>query len=314
MTRRPPRSTPLYSSAASDVYKRQEIKWVIISLLTSSYAIIVIFGILGLSQIEVTAISSNFSALIFILSISMNIHIINYYRLLEYNENNLSVTLKNMFWPCLYTTLTTMVAFGSLIITDIKPIIDFGFIMLISLIISLLCSFTILPLCILLFSVNTNHKTNKAVLKINFISLVSNHSKKIFVSSLFLFIISIYGVLNLGVENSFVNYFKSNTEIYKGMKLIDEELGGTTPLDVILKFPKIKKEKTTIAEDDEFDDWEDEDDGNEEKYWFTKDKIDRISSVHNYLDSLPQIGKVLSFSSIIDVAMSLNSIPNLTRG
>jgi predicted RND superfamily exporter protein len=105
----------------------REIKWVIISLLTSSYAIIVIFGILGLSQIEVTAISSNFSALIFILSISMNIHIINYYRLLEYNENNLSVTLKNMFWPCLYTTLTTMVAFGSLIITDIKPIIDFGY-------------------------------------------------------------------------------------------------------------------------------------------------------------------------------------------
>ena len=129
----------------------RQIKWVIISLLTSSYAIIVIFGILGLSQIEVTAISSNFSALIFILSISMNIHIINYYRLLEYNEHNLSITLKNMFWPCFYTTLTTMVAFGSLIITDIKPIIDFGFIMLISLIISLLCSFTILPLCILLF-------------------------------------------------------------------------------------------------------------------------------------------------------------------
>ena len=141
----------------------REIKWVIISLLTSSYAIIVIFGILGLSQIEVTAISSNFSALIFILSISMNIHIINYYRLLEYTEKNLWVTLKNMFWPCLYTTLTTMVAFGSLIITDIKPIIDFGFIMLISLIISLLCSFTILPLCISLFSNNSNHKVNKTV-------------------------------------------------------------------------------------------------------------------------------------------------------
>ena len=138
----------------------REIKWVIISLLTSSYAIIVIFGILGFSQIEVTAISSNFSALIFILSISMNIHIINYYRLLEYTEKNLWVTLKNMFWPCIYTTLTTMVAFGSLIITDIKPIIDFGFIMLISLIISLLCSFTILPLCISLFSNNSNHKFN----------------------------------------------------------------------------------------------------------------------------------------------------------
>ena len=238
----------------------REIKWVIISLLTSSYAIFVIFGILGLSQIEVTAISSNFSALIFILSISMNIHIINYYRLLDYNENNLSVTLKNMFWPCLYTTLTTMVAFGSLIITDIKPIIDFGFIMLISMIITLMCSFTILPLCILLFSVNTNHKTNRAVLKINFISLVSDHFKKIIVSSFFLFIISIYGILNLGVENSFVNYFKKNTEIYKGMKLIDEELGGTTPLDIILTFNSNDElfisidDDEEIIDDSEFDD------------------------------------------------------------
>ena len=166
----------------------------------------------------------------------MNIHIINYYRLLEYTEKNLWVTLKNMFWPCLYTTLTTMVAFGSLIITDIKPIIDFGFIMLISLIISLLCSFTILPLFISLFSNNSIHKINKTVLKVNFISLVTNHYSKIIVSSFFLFFISIYGGFNLGVENSFVNYFKKNTEIYKGMKLIDEELGGTTPLDIVLTF------------------------------------------------------------------------------
>ena len=89
------------------------------------------------------------------------------------------------------------------------------------------------------------------------------------------------------------------------MKLIDEELGGTTPLEVILKFPK--KEEKKSEEDDEFEDWGDEEDTNDEKYWFTKDKIDRIASVHDYLDSLPQVGKVLSFSSIIDVATQLNN-------
>ena len=130
----------------------RQITWVIICLLGSSYSLTIIFGVLGFTQIEVTAISSNFSALIFILSISMNIHIINYHRLLNNNERNLTKTLKKMFWPCLYTTLTTMVAFGSLIITDIKPIIDFGFIMIISLAISIICSFTILPLLILIFS------------------------------------------------------------------------------------------------------------------------------------------------------------------
>ena len=119
-------------------------------------------------------------------------------------------------------------------------------------------------------------------------------------------ILSVIGISKLEVENSFINYFNKNTEIYKGMKLIDEELGGTTPLEVILKFPNIESEKK-ITEDDEFEDWGDEEEADDEKYWFTKDKIDKISSVHNYLDNLPQVGKVLSFSSIIDVATKLNN-------
>jgi len=296
----------------------RDIKWVIISLLTSSYAIIVIFGILGFSQIEVTAISSNFSALIFILSISMNIHIINYYRLLKHTENNLWVTIKNIFWPCLYTTLTTMVAFGSLIITDIKPIIDFGFIMLISLIISLVCSFTILPLCISLFSNNFNNKVNKAVLKVNFISLVSNHSNKIIFSSFFLFFISIYGGFNLGVENSFVNYFKKNTEIYKGMKLIDKELGGTTPLDVVLTFNTSDElfisidDEEEIIDDSEFEDeFLDEDifSNNTSDIWFSEDKIEMISIVHRYLENKNEVGKVQSIISLIELADLINKVP-----
>jgi predicted RND superfamily exporter protein len=117
-------------------------------------------------------------------------------------------------------------------------------------------------------------------------------------------VLSLIGISRLEVENSFINYFSKKTEIYKGMKLIDEKLGGTTPLEIILKFPK--KEKKNIDDEDEFGDWGDDDDQNDEKYWFTKDKIDRISSVHNYLDSLPQVGKVLSFSSIMDVATLLN--------
>ena len=106
------------------------------------------------------------------------------------------------------------------------------------------------------------------------------------------------------VENSFINYFSKKTEIYKGMKLIDEKLGGTTPLEVILKFPEKKEEKS--EEDDEFEDWGDEE-KNDEKYWFTKDKIQTISQIHNYLDNLPETGKVLSFSSIVDVATQLNN-------
>ena len=96
------------------------------------------------------------------------------------------------------------------------------------------------------------------------------------------------------MENSFINYFDKKTEIYKGMKKIDDELGGTTPLNIIIKFPAKQSKK---KEDDEFSEW-DEDVENEEdiaKYWFTRDKMDKILKVHDYLDSLPEIGKVLSF-------------------
>ena len=106
------------------------------------------------------------------------------------------------------------------------------------------------------------------------------------------------------VENSFINYFDKKTEIYKGMKLIDDKLGGTTPLDIIIKFPTIKKSRDKNDED-KFDDWE-EDNGENEKYWFTRNKIDKIISVHDYLDGVPEIGKVLSFASIIRVAEDLN--------
>ena len=127
--------------------------------------------------------------------------------------------------------------------------------------------------------------------------------KTIFFITGIIIILSITGISRLQVENSFINYFSKKTEIYKGMKLIDEKLGGTTPLDVILKFPE-----KTKNDDDEFEDWEDENnEENMEKYWFTKDKIDKISLVHNYLDGLPEVGKVLSFSSIIDVATLLNN-------
>ena len=138
-----------------------------------------------------------------------------------------------------------------------------------------------------------------------FLSNISlNFQKSIFIVTTLIIILSLVGISRLQVENSFINYFSKNTEIYKGMKLIDEELGGTTPLEIILKFPAKKK----LEKDDEFeDDWGDENEQNDEKYWFTKDKVNRISLIHNYLDSLPEVGKVLSFSSIIDVATSLNN-------
>ncbi len=287
--------------------------WIIVPISSCFFSVIIMMGLLGLLGWKVTVISSNFIALMLILTMAMNIHMSTRFLQLKKNfpsKNNfeiISLTTSKMFWPILYTVLTTILAFLSLIFSEIKPIIDFGWMMTFGLITSFIITFTLLPTLLSFTSTGNISLKKEQNSKITSIlgSISLNNKFTIFSVTGIIVVLSVIGISKLEVENSFINYFDKNTEIYKGMKLIDEELGGTTPLEVILKFPK--KEEKKSEEDDEFEDWEDEEDTNDEKYWFTKDKIDRIASVHNYLDSLPQVGKVLSFSSIVDVATQLNN-------
>jgi len=288
--------------------------WIVVPISSCLFSVVIMIGLLGILGWKVTVISSNFIALMLILTMAMNIHMSTRFLQLRKDypaKNNfeiISLTTNKMFWPILYTVFTTVFAFLSLIFSGIKPIIDFGWMMTFGLITSFIITFTLLP-TLLNFAPTKNIELIKEQdSKItNFLGLFSLNGKNtIFGITGIIVVLSVIGISKLEVENSFINYFNKNTEIYKGMKLIDEELGGTTPLEVILKFP-VTENKETSTEDDEFEDWGDEEDENDEKYWFTKDKIDKIASVHNYLDSLPQVGKVLSFSSIIDVATQLNN-------
>ncbi|WP_440676099.1 efflux RND transporter permease subunit [Candidatus Pelagibacter sp. HIMB1593] len=287
--------------------------WIVVPISSCFFSVIIMTGLLGLLGWKVTVISSNFIALMLILTMAMNIHMSTRFLQLKKNfpsKNNfeiISLTTSKMFWPILYTVLTTILAFLSLIFSEIKPIIDFGWMMTFGLITSFIITFTLLPTLLSFTSTGNVSLKKEQDSKITSIlgSISLNNKFTIFSATGIIIVLSVVGISKLEVENSFINYFDKNTEIYKGMKLIDEELGGTTPLEVILKFPK--KEEKKSEDDDEFEDWGDEEDTNDEKYWFTKDKIDRIASVHNYFDSLPQVGKVLSFSSIIDVATQLNN-------
>ena len=291
--------------------------WIIVPISSCLFSVVIMMGLLGILGWKVTVISSNFIALMLILTMAMNIHMSTRFLQLRKDfpkKNNfeiISLTTNKMFWPIIYTVFTTVFAFLSLIFSGIKPIIDFGWMMTFGLITSFIITFTLLP-TLLNFAPSKNislkkEQDSKITAFLGSVSL--NNKNTIFGITGLVIILSMIGISKLEVENSFINYFNKDTEIYKGMKLIDEELGGTTPLEVILKFPAKEedKEEKVSTEDDEFDDWADEEDSNDEKYWFTKDKIDKIASVHNYLDSLPQIGKVLSFSSIIDVATQLNN-------
>ena len=286
--------------------------WIIVPISSCIFSVVIMMGVLGMLGWKVTVISSNFIALMLILTMAMNIHLSTRFLQLRQNfpDKDISeliiLTTNKMFWPILYTVLTTIIAFLSLIFSEIKPIIDFGWMMTLGLITSFVITFTLLPTLINFVPKDNIFLNEYSESKITtFFSKSSQNNKNlIFVISGLIIILSFVGISRLEVENSFINYFSKKTEIYKGMKLIDEKLGGTTPLEVILKFPEKKKLENN---DDEFEDWGDDDSQDEKKYWFTKDKIDKISEIHNYLDDLPQIGKVLSFSSIIDVATLLNN-------
>ena len=293
----------------------RNLKWVIAPLLGCASSVIIMIGLLGLIGWKVTVISSNFIALMLILNMAMNIHLTVRYLQLKKEfpqierEQIIFEASKKMILPILYTVLTTICAFLSLVFSGIKPIIDFGWMMTLGLSVSILVTFLLIPSLINLITSENEvniRDTEKSLITSSLGSFTKNNEILIFGSTIVILVFSIVGIFKLEVENSFINYFDKETEIYKGMKKIDEELGGTTPLNIILKFPS--QSNKISKEEDEFDEWEEDNNSEKDKakYWFTRDKMDKIIKVHNYLDSLPEIGKVLSFGSILRVAEDLN--------
>ena len=299
----------------------KKITWVLFPLITCVTSITLMIGFLSLIGWKVTVISSNFIALMLILTMSMNIHyLVKYMQIdtIQYEDNDnvnlrLIETTNSIFFPILYAVLTTICAFLSLIFSGIKPVIDFGWMMTIGLTISFISTFLILPSLIKIFKppLSENLKISDSKLSNLFLNMVKKKNL-IYFFVLILIFISTYGILNLKVENSFINYFSKKTEIYKGMKNIDDKLGGTTPLEIILKFNSNIADNNndnflgeTTSESNFLGEAETKD--KISKYWFTRDKVDTIIKVHNYLNNQKEIGKVLSFSSILSIAESLNN-------
>ena len=288
----------------------RSIKWVVLPVLSCIYAVIFMIGLLGLLNWEVTVISSNFISLMLILTLSMNIHLIVRYRQIssEASEQVEAVyeTTKQMVWPCLYTALTTIVAFASLILSDIKPVIDFGYMMTLGLIVTFVTTFFLFPsiLCLLKKNNKNTSKTTAFAFTKFLADITVKKGTSITTISFFILILTIYGISQLKVENSFINYFKTNTEIYKGMKKIDDKLGGTTPLEIIIQF---QEDDASNDVSDDYDlDLLDEEEADVSQQWFTKNKINKIKKVHDYIDSLSETGKVLSLVSTVRVAEKLN--------
>ena len=303
----------------------REARWVVLPLAGCFYAGLLMIGMLGLVGWKVTVISSNFLALMLIITISMNIHLTVRYRQLHRDFPELShhdlvaTTVRRMVWPCLYTALTTIIGFGSLVFSGIKPVIDFGWMMSIGLAVTFVTAFTLFPSIVLMLGRTSRHKysgaggtTEGAGAESRFsggftrgLALAAErHGVLVLAAAGVLLVVCALGASRLTVENSFVDYFSEDTEIYRGLALIDRELGGTTPLEVVLD----------LDEDRIFDDepapkpteYDAEAEREKAGYWFTEFKIERIKEVHDWLASQPEVGKVLSLASLVRVGEKLN--------
>jgi uncharacterized protein len=304
----------------------RQLRWIVIPLTTCLFSVVITSGILGLFGWDITIISSNFVSLQLIFTMAIIVHLTVKYRELyllntDYSQKKLLIkTLSSMAKPCFYTVATTIVGFSSLVFSGLLPVINFGWMMSIGIIISLISSFVLFPFMqVFLNKVEPNLSFEKMFPLPSFFLKVSTFiGRKIIPISLIILFFGLLGIIQLRVENSFIDYFKNDSEIYKGMKLIDQKLGGTTLLDITVDLDEEVKEEIYITEDDNFE--EDEFDFLEEdnetistsnQLFFTSSKMELLHKIHDYLEKQPEIGKVMSFATLLKVGKELNNKKDL---
>jgi predicted RND superfamily exporter protein len=299
----------------------RRIRWICLPMLCCVVSAICMIGLLGWFGWEVTVMSSNFISLQLIMTMAITIHLIVRYRELlaqnplATNHQLILDTIRLKLKPCLYAVLTTIAGFGSLVLCDILPVITFGWMMIAGLIVSLIVTFLLFPAVLILIPKDTQPIIQGRRLSLTSVmaGFTERHGLLIIFISCIVFTLSVIGISKLEVENCFIDYFDETTQIHQGMKVIDQQLGGTTPLDVIIDFEETETLKavtdSNTTEDDEiFDEFDEfEEAATDEKYWFTSDKMNRIKAVHNYLESLPETGKVLSLATMLAIAENLNT-------
>jgi len=284
----------------------RRVTWVVLPLGACLTSALTMVGFLGWSNWPVTVVSSNFVSLLLIITLSLIIHLIVRYRelsLLKPDASQMQLvsdTVASKFIPSFYTAVTTMVAFGSLLVSGIRPVIDFGWMMVIGICISFMFAFTLFPAALVLLPrLDSSAKTDVTGAITSAMANFIQHKTK---AALALFgvlvVIAMTGIPRLSVENRFIDYYKENTEIYQGMTLIDEKLGGTTPMEVIIDAPEDE-----IFEEDEY---ADAGDITSFSYWFNSDGLREAARIHQYLDNLPETGKVMSIHTGMQMLESLN--------
>lgn len=292
----------------------RQIRWIVLPMFICAVSAIFTTGIFGMFGWEVTVISSNYIALQLIITISTVIHLVVSYREFyarhpKYSQNQLIyLTLRDKFSPSFWAIFTTVIGFSSLMSADIKPVIMLGIMMSAGISVSLVLAF------LLFGAVNANLKKLAPVRTFEnsfkftkyCANLALNSRKIIYAVCVLVVCFGVYGISKIKVENSFIGYFKESTQIRQGMQIIDTKLGGTIPVDVIVKFKEIEPKQEKSDEKDDFES-EFENDAKSAKYWFNSYHTRVAEKIHDYLKEQNFVGNVSSLATLIKAIKELNN-------
>lgn len=291
--------------------------FVLLPLINSLFATFITAAFLGAMDWKISVVSSNFIALLLILTISLTVHVLVKFNELKEEFKDRTDRLKNairqIIFPCFFAAFTTGIAFISLLVGELKPVIEFGKMMSVGILIAFICTFTFIPAALSLIK-NTN---TKDVLELHRITSVLyeytvKNTKLIFLISFISISAFVYGAFKLEVENKFIDYFDDTTEIYQGMLKIDKDLGGTATLDIIIKEPKEDLMiNDNVVDDVFFDDLFEDENSQASGYWWNIYSLSKLEEIHDYLDHKEEIGKVLSVASGLKLARKINDDQDL---
>jgi uncharacterized protein len=265
-----------------------KVRWVLIPIAISIIGALFMTGLISAIGWKVTVISANFFSLLLVMTLSVIIHLVVRYREIVRqqkgmsNEEILRRTLKEMLRPCLYTVVTTIAAFVSLTSSHVQPVIDFGLMMSIGVTVAFILSFVGFAIVMTIFPTSHSSRSTEQFYVLQKLATATDKGgKKILLGIALVSAIAVFGLSKLSVENSFINYFKKDTEIYQGLNFIDKELGGTIPLEIVFN---------DLAS----------------AYWADSSLREELHDVHQYLDKIPSIGKVLSIDTFMQVLKESN--------
>ncbi|MCW8090292.1 MMPL family transporter [Alteromonas sp. ASW11-130] len=278
----------------------RSLKWVLFPLFACAVSVVITMGIFGMLDMRTTVISANFVALQLILTLAVMIHLIGSYRDISREDHSLSqrervvATLDDKLSPCFFATLTTSVGFGSLIFSGLQPVVAFGWMMLVAMLVTMSVALLLFPslLCLL--------PKTKETHDFMFIKHILNGLKKmnlaipktVVLISLIVAVGIAFGITRLDVENSFIDYFDKDTQVHQELAFIDKEFGGSTPLDVIIDIKETNQS---------------------EQLELTADSVARLQLVQGAIEAFEATGSVTSVVNFTRLAKKLNEGIPLTE-